>query len=80
MGQLAGARARAAMHFSLRRPHNRHDLKCDCAGIDPADQRARARRPCQIQFWWPNFSDNLRLQRKFAQIRSIIQAGSGNGA
>eukprot|EP01049_Picozoa_sp_SAG25_P010371 SAG25_NODE_1128_length_3866_cov_7.922485_3_plen_60_part_00 len=22
MGQLAGARARAAMHFSLRRPHN----------------------------------------------------------
>jgi hypothetical protein len=22
MGQMAGARARAAMHFSLRRPHN----------------------------------------------------------
>eukprot|EP01047_Picozoa_sp_COSAG01_P049944 COSAG01_NODE_4998_length_4557_cov_61.708903_1_plen_83_part_00 len=41
----AGRRTRARRHALLLAPATQHDLKCDCAGIDPADRRTRARRP-----------------------------------
>jgi hypothetical protein len=41
----AGRRTRSRRHALLLAPATQHDMKCDCAGIDPADRPTRARRP-----------------------------------
>ena len=41
----AGRRTRSRRHALLLARATQHDLKCDCAGIDPADRRTREGRP-----------------------------------